>query len=91
MASLVVVPCRRQIFTGDVRCENNDRLVTMHTSDHRRSVWYKNQRLHWFHQSARLFTEEDEEYDDENSGFAYERFLVWRDEGTYGPIRLSYG
>ena len=23
-----------------------------------------------------------EEYDDENSDFAYERFLVWRDEGS---------
>ena len=49
-----------------MRCENNDRLVTMHTSDPCR---YKNQRLHCFHQSARLFTEEDEEeeeeYDDE--------------------------
>ena len=30
-------------------------------------------------------------YDDENSRFAYERFLVWREEGTYGPIRHSYG
>ena len=26
--------------------------------------------------------EEEEEYDDENSDFAYERFLVWRDEGS---------
>ena len=72
----------------------NDRLGSMHSSDYRRFVWYKNQRLHWFHQSARSFTEEyeeEEEYDDENSGFAYERFLVWRDKGTYGPIRLSYG
>ena len=32
-----------EIFTGDVRCENNDRLATMHTSDHRRLVWYENQ------------------------------------------------
>ena len=30
----------------------------------------------------------EEYYDDEN---AYERFLVWRDEGMYGPIRRSYG
>ena len=29
------------IFTGNVRCENNDRLGSMHTSDHRRLVWYK--------------------------------------------------
>ena len=41
-----------------------------------------------FYQSAGEETEE-EEYDDENSKFAYERFLVWRDEGTYGPIRQS--
>ena len=34
---------------------------------------------------------EEENYDDENSRFAYERFLVWGDEGTYGPIRQSYG
>ena len=27
----------------------------------------------------------------ENSRFAYERFLVWRDDGTYRPIRHSYG
>ena len=25
---------------------------------------------------------EEEKKDDENSGFAYERFLVWRDEGS---------
>ena len=30
-----------EIFTGDVRCENNDRLATMHTSDHSRLVWYQ--------------------------------------------------
>ena len=24
----------------------------------------------------------EEEYDDENSDFAYERFLVWRDDGS---------
>ena len=29
-------------FTRDVGWEKNDCLVTMHTSDHRRSVWYKN-------------------------------------------------
>ena len=27
-----------EIFTGD---ENNDRLATMHTSDHHRLVWYE--------------------------------------------------
>ena len=31
-----------EIFTGDMTCKDNDRLVTMHTSDTRRSVWYKN-------------------------------------------------
>ena len=31
----------------------------------------------------------EEEYDDENK-IAYEQFLVWRDEGTYEPIRRSY-
>ena len=33
---------RPEIFTRDVGLEKNDRLGTMHTSDHRRSVWYKN-------------------------------------------------
>ena len=53
----------------------NDCLGTMHTSDHRRSK---------ISGGARSFTEEkeEEEYDDENSDFAYERFLVWRDEGS---------
>ena len=72
--------------------EKNDRLGTMHASDHRRSVWYKNLRLHAFLRGARSFTEEEEEEcDDENSDFAYERFLVWRHEGVYGSIRHSYG
>ena len=31
---------RPEIFTRDVGLEKNDRLGTMHTSDHRRSVWY---------------------------------------------------
>ena len=34
----------------------NDRLGSMHTSDHRRSVWYKNERLHTFLRGARSFT-----------------------------------
>ena len=55
-----------KIFTADVRCENSDRMCTMHTSDYRRFVWYENQRLHWFHQSARLLTGEQTE-DDENA------------------------
>ena len=32
-----------EIFTGDVKCENNDCSATMHTSDHRILVWYENQ------------------------------------------------
>ena len=31
---------RPEIFTRDVGLEKNDRLGTMHTSDHRRSVWH---------------------------------------------------
>ena len=57
-----------EILTRDVGLEKNDRLGTMHTSDHRRSVWYKNYRLHTFLRGARSFTEkkeEEEEYDDE--------------------------
>ena len=66
-----------KIFTGDVRCKNNNRLGSMHTSDTRRSVWHKNQLLHSFQQGARSLTreteeEEEEEYDDENSRFTYE-------------------
>ena len=45
----------------------NDRLGSMHTSDHRRSVWYKNLRLHTFLRGARSFTEEEVEEYDENS------------------------
>ena len=51
----------------------------MHTSDHRRSVWYKKS---GFTPSSdalyRSFTaeeEEEEEDDDENSKITYERFL----------------
>ena len=32
-----------EIFSRYVRCKNNDRLATMHTSDHCRSIWYENQ------------------------------------------------
>ena len=35
--------------------------------------------------STRALLEEEEEYDDENSRFMYQRFLVWRDEDTYAP------
>ena len=44
--------------TRDVGLEKNDRLGTMHTSDHRRSVWY-------FLRGARSFTEEEEEEEEE--------------------------
>ena len=71
---------KKEIFTGDMTCKDNDRLVTMHTSNTRRSVRYKNKWHHWF---LRRSTEEEDElnYDDEIS--------VWRDEGTYGTIRNS--
>ena len=31
---------------------------------------------------GRLLKKKKKEYDDENSDFAYERFLLWRDEGS---------
>ena len=37
--------------------EKNDRLGTMYTSDNRRSVWYKNYRLHAFLRGARSYIE----------------------------------
>ena len=40
-ASLLMPHCP-EILTRDVGMEKNDRLGMMHTSDHRRSVWYKN-------------------------------------------------
>ena len=47
-----------KIFTGNVRCKNDDRLGSMHTSDSRRSVWHKNQWLHSFQRVARSLTRE---------------------------------
>ena len=42
MASFIVDSCRDQIFSLETwDGSKNDRLVSMHTSDHRRSVWYK--------------------------------------------------
>ena len=38
----LLIRARPEIFTRDVGLKKNDRLVTMHTSDHRRSVWYQN-------------------------------------------------
>ena len=79
MASFIVDSCRDQRFSLETwDGSKNDRLGSMHTSDHRRSVWYKNLRLHTFLRGARSFTEEEEEeeHDDENSKIAYERFLV---------------
>ena len=40
--------------------EKNDRLGTMHTSDNRRSVWYKSWRLHTFLLGARSEKEEED-------------------------------
>ena len=66
------------LIRGDVGLEKNNRLGTMHTSDHRISVWYKS-----FTPSSevlrRLLKKNN---DNENSKIAYERFLVWRDDGT---------
>ena len=73
----------KEIFTGDMTCKDNDRLVTMHTSNARRSVRYKNKWHQWFLRRSRSFTgEEDEYYDDDE-------ISVRRDEGTYGTIRHS--
>ena len=42
MASFIVDSCRDQRFSLETwDGSKNDRLVSMHTSDHRRSVWYK--------------------------------------------------
>ena len=43
MASFIVDSCRDQRFSLETwDWSKNDRLGSMHTSDHRRSVWYKN-------------------------------------------------
>ena len=56
----------------------------MNSSDTHKSVWYQTKWLHSLLHPSRSFIgeedEEDEDYDEENSRFAYERFLVWRDE-----------
>ena len=42
MASFIVDSCRDQRFSLETwDGSKNDRLGSMHTSDHRRSVWYK--------------------------------------------------
>ena len=62
MASFIVDSCRDQRFSLETwDGSKNDRLGSMHTSDHRRSVWYKNLRPHTFLRGARSFTEEEEE------------------------------
>ena len=48
-----------------MRCETSDLLVTMHNSDHRKSVWYENKRFHSLQQSARSVTGEDSDEDEE--------------------------
>ena len=54
----------KEVFTGDMTCKDNDRLVTMHTSNTCRSVRYKNKWHHWFLRRSRSFTgeEDDDEY-----------------------------
>ena len=43
MASFIVDSCRDQKFSLETWDRSkNDRLGSMHTSDHRRSVWYNN-------------------------------------------------
>ena len=43
MASFIVDSCRDQRFSLETwDGSKNDRLGSMHTFDHRRSVWYKN-------------------------------------------------
>ena len=60
MASFIVDSCRDQRFSLETwDGSKNDRLGSMHTSDHRRSVSYKNWRLHTFLRGARSFTEEE--------------------------------
>ena len=60
MASFIVDSCRDQRFSLETwDGSNNDRLGSMHTSDHRRSVWYKNLWLHTFLRGSR--SEEEEE------------------------------
>ena len=92
MASFIVDSCRDQRFSLETwDGSKNDRLWSMHTSDHRRSVFRI--KISGFTPSyealGRLLKKKkkkkkkkEEEYDDENSDFAYERFLVWRDEGS---------
>ena len=50
-------------------------MGTMHTSDHRRSVWYFTPSCEVL---GRLLEKKKEEDHEKNSDFAYERFLVWR-------------
>ena len=68
--------------------------MSMHTSANYGPGLYENQTAYSLqrgHRSLTRETEEEEEYDDGISEIAYERFLVWRDEGTCWPIRYFYG
>ena len=72
MASFIVDSCRDQRFSLETwDGSKNDRLGSMHTSDHRRSVWYKISGFTpSFEALGHLLKKKN---DDENS---YERFLV---------------
>ena len=55
--SLLIRSCRDQRFSLETwDGSKNDRLVTMHTPEHRRSLLYENQRFHSFLRGARSFT-----------------------------------
>ena len=77
MASFIVDSCRDQRFSLEMwNGSKNDRLGSMHTSDHRRL------KIRGFTLSCEALgrllkkKKKEEEYDDENSKIAYERFLV---------------
>ena len=61
---------RPEIFTRDVELEKNDHLGTMHTSDHHGI------KISGFTPSYEALGRLLKEDDDENSDFAYERFLL---------------
>ena len=78
MASFIVDQCRvLETWVQEEQSLGDD----VHTSDHRRFVWYENQWCQSFLRGARSFTLKKKRIR-QNSDFAYERFLVWRDEGS---------
>ena len=84
MASFIVDSCRDQRFSLETwDGSKNDRLGSMHTSDHRRSVWNKIsgftpsfEALGHLLKKKKKKKKKKKEYDDENSKIAYEQFLV---------------